>query len=88
LGRRPEITFSVGKDHVGLPEMLQEVPESRVQSVQRFLKFFGLHGADVEISAIAKLVWSDADKKWAAVKIFKDPELKKIEKSIWPENTL
>lgn len=86
-GRRPEITFPVGAEHFGLEAMLATPSEKRTESIRKFLKIFGLKSAATELSVIARLEYSDAEKRWVAAKIFNAPELQKIEKELWPENT-
>lgn len=71
LGRKPEIAFAVGKDHVGLAEMLEMPPEKRIQAIQRFLKFFGLREVETDIAAIAKLKWHETDKNGLRLKFLK-----------------
>ncbi|MFY9462319.1 MAG: twin-arginine translocation signal domain-containing protein [Candidatus Sungiibacteriota bacterium] len=87
IGRKPDITFSVGAEHFGLEEMLGVASESRIESIKNFLNVFGLKSAAQELSAIARVEYSAREARWIATKIINDPELKKIEKTLWPGNT-
>lgn len=84
--QRPEVGIGVGGDHFGIEDMLNSPPQKRLEAISKFLKVFGSEQALPNISPIARLEYSEKEKRWIATQIINDPELEKLEKELKNKN--
>jgi len=81
LGYKPKIAVVVGSAHHGLEDTLQENPQERLETIQRFFNAFKIAGLakETKINQTLKFEYSPEKQRWELTEKIIDPLLKKIE---------